>query len=94
MGVPVDPLPFETVLLSSFPEADVRTTTSRTASFSFQSKRGTGFQCSLDYAAWASCSGQVFLYDLAAGPHTFLVRAVDSEGNVDLSPAMKSWTIE
>jgi hypothetical protein len=91
---PADPLPFETVLLASYPEADVKTTTSRTASFSFQSTRGAGFQCSLDYAAWASCSGQVFLYDLAVGPHTFLVRAVDSAGNVDLSPATKSWSIE
>lgn len=93
-GVAVDPLPFETVLLSSYPEVDVKTTTSLTASFSFQSKRGSGFQCSIDYAAWASCSGQVFLGDLAVGPHTFLVRAVDSAGNVDLSPATKSWTIE
>ncbi|HTB14006.1 MAG TPA: hypothetical protein VK752_20675 [Bryobacteraceae bacterium] len=93
-GVSVDPLPFETVLLTGFPEADVKTTTGRTASFSFQSKHGADFQCSLDYAAWASCSGQVFLDDLAVGPHTFLVRAVDSAGNVDLSPATKSWTIE
>jgi uncharacterized protein (DUF2141 family) len=90
----VDPLPLETVLLTSFPGPDVKTTTSRTASFSFQSKNGVGFQCSVDYAAWAPCEGPVFLDGLAAGPHTFLVRAVDSDGNADLSPATKSWTIE
>jgi hypothetical protein len=93
-SVPVDPLPFKTVLLTSSPEPDVKTTTSRMASFSFQSERGVGFQCSLDYAAWARCEGSVFLYELAVGPHTFLVRAVDDAGNVDPSPATKSWIIE
>ena len=98
-GVPADPLPsgtalLRTGLLTSFPEPDVQTTTSRTASFSFQSERGVGFQCSLDYAAWAPCESAVFLADLAVGPHTFLVRGVDNAGKVDFLPAAKSWTIE
>jgi hypothetical protein len=98
-SVPLDQLPsgtalLRTALLSSFPEPDAKTTTSRTASFSFQSERGLGFECSLDYAAWTPCQGPVFLTDLPVGPHTFLVRAIDSAGNVDFVPAKKSWSVE
>ena len=54
-----------------------------------------GFQCRLDDAAYAACAdGQQTYGDLADGPHTFDVRAVDAAGNVDGSPASAGWLVD
>jgi hypothetical protein len=52
-----------------------------------------GFQCSLDQAAFTSCSSGTLYMGLALGQHTFSVRTVDTAGNEDLTPAMFTWTI-
>jgi Right handed beta helix region len=71
------------------------TTTATTASFSFSAtEAGSSFECKLDAASWASCSSPKSYSGLAVGSHQFSVRATDSAGNVDATPAAFSWTVE
>ncbi|HKP89108.1 MAG TPA: Ig-like domain-containing protein [Thermoleophilaceae bacterium] len=65
------------------------------ASFSFSSSLDTAtFQCQLDGAGWEACISPKPYSGLDAGQHTFLVRAVDSAGNVDPEPAQQTWSVE
>jgi parallel beta-helix repeat protein len=69
-------------------------TTSTVAAFTFaSSETGSTFECSLDGAALASCSSPV-THTVALGTHTFAVRATDAAGNVDATPASRTWTVE
>ncbi len=87
----IDQTPPETVITAS-PAA---TTTSTSASFSFTSSEANStFECSLDTAAFASCTSPRSHSGLAVGAHTFRVRAIDAAGNVDGSPATFNWTIQ
>ena len=72
------------------------TVTSSAASFAFSaSESGSTFQCSLDSTtAYTACSSPKDYSDLAAGSHTFRVRAIDAAGNVDATPASRTWTIQ
>jgi hypothetical protein len=71
-------------------------TNSTSASFSFSSTEpGSSFQCALDGSAFASCtSPKVYPGPLAAGSHTFQVKATDPAGNTDPTPASSTWTID
>ena len=65
------------------------------ASFVFFSpKTGSTFECSLDGAAFTACDSPLDYTALAAGSHTFDVRAIDVAGNVDATPADYAWTID
>jgi hypothetical protein len=65
------------------------------ATFAFTSdESGSTFECSLDGAAFASCSSPATYTGLADGAHTFDVRATDSSANTDATPAGASWTID
>jgi hypothetical protein len=69
-------------------------TTSTGASFAFSSNEsGARFECRLDTAAFAACASPKGYSGLALGGHTFAVRAIDTAGNVDLSPATRTWTV-
>lgn len=51
------------------------------------------WRCTLDGAA-RPCSGRsIALTRLAAGTHRFTVAAVDAAGNVDATPAVRTWTV-
>jgi hypothetical protein len=54
-----------------------------------------GFECSLDGAAFsaASCTSPTTYTGLAPGGHTLRVRAKDTAGNLDPTPASRNWTI-
>ena len=69
-------------------------TTSTSASFSFASTEAGSFDCALDAAAFARCTSPKAYSGLATGSHTFKVRARDSAGNVDSTPATATWVIE
>ncbi len=47
----------------------------------------------MDGAALAACESPIHYIDLPDGDHTFSVRAIDSGGNVDETPAEASWTV-
>jgi hypothetical protein len=67
--------------------------TSTDATLKFTADEHATFECSLDGAAYAPCVSPKAYTGLAVGGHTFAVRATDDAGNVDLTPATVSWTI-
>jgi RHS repeat-associated protein len=52
------------------------------------------FQCSLDGAPWATCTSPQQYTVLADGYHTFQVRAVNTSGEMDATPASTSFTVD
>lgn len=75
-------------------------TNSTTATFDFTGNDGAGvggltFECNLDGAGFSACSTpKNYPGPLADGPHTFIVRAKDSLGNTDATPASYAWTVD
>jgi len=70
-------------------------TGSRSPSFSFNSSEaGSSFQCKVDGGAFGNCSSPKVTSNLGDGLHTFSVRAVDKAGNMDASPASRSFTVD
>jgi len=68
---------------------------SSSPSFTFSSdKPGTTFECRLDGGAFAPCASPKGYDGLADGGHDFEARAVDSNGQVDPTPANHSWSID
>jgi hypothetical protein len=71
------------------------TTTAATASFSFSaSESNSTFQCKLDSGSWGSCTSAKTYSSLATGAHSFSVKATDTAGNTDATPATDSWTVQ
>ena len=76
--------------ITSAPAASGRSTR---AGFSFSADEPSSFQCSLDAAPPSSCTSPLTLSGLAVGTHGFRVRAVDSSGNQDSSPASYTFVV-
>jgi hypothetical protein len=53
-----------------------------------------GFECRLDGGAWKSCATGERFGDLSDGSHTVDVRAIDAAGNVDPTPASRTWFVD
>ncbi|HLN76835.1 MAG TPA: hypothetical protein VK204_07280 [Nocardioidaceae bacterium] len=81
---PQDNTPPSTTLSQQFPEGDA-------ATFSFSANEPASFACSLDGSAYTACDSPTSYWGLDAGWHTFAVRATDTAGNVDPSPATTRW---
>lgn len=64
------------------------------AIFEFHASEPSTFQCKLDSGVFEPCSSPKVYSGLAFGPHSFQVRAIDSAGQVDQSPASRSWTTQ
>ena len=88
-GPPVDSPP-DTAITSQPPSS----TTSTGATFQFTSNEfATTYECSLDNAAFITCTSPTSYSTLALGQHTFSVRATDTSNQTDATPATASWTI-
>ena len=73
--------------------------TSRNASFSFTGTDDATapasllFECRLDGAAFAPCTSSQSYSSLPLGAHTFQVRAKDALGQLDPTPASRTWGV-
>ena len=70
-----------------------RPTTRRRPSAS-PSEAGSTFECRVDAAAFAACTSPYTAAPLSDGAHSFEVRATDGAGNVDPTPAQRSFTVD
>jgi hypothetical protein len=71
-------------------------TNSTSASFNFSATGGaTGYECQLDPGSdWEPCSTGKTYSSLAPGGYTFSVRATDAVGNVEGTPATRTFTVD
>jgi large repetitive protein len=72
------------------------TITTTTATFTFSSSEiGSTFECKLDpvETAFSSCVSPNSYPSLANSSYTFSVQAIDAAGNIDTSPATRSFTV-
>jgi hypothetical protein len=97
----VDDIDVEDALLSDTtpPESSIifgpsGTTNSTSATLGFTASEPAKFECSLDAAPFEACTSPVSYDALAEGSHTFRVRATDSAGNIESTPAERTWTID
>lgn len=88
---PPDATPPQTSLNPSGPSGTVNTASAR---FGFSSEAGATFECKLDGGSFRSCSSPKSYAGLSNGKHTFSVRARDAAGNVDPTPATRTWTVD
>ncbi|WP_224372265.1 immunoglobulin-like domain-containing protein [Hyalangium versicolor] len=88
-----------TVLLIKLPDTWILSgppaeTQDTEAQFEFAaSKPDVTYECSLEGGEFMPCSKLTSLEGLSEGPHQLLVRARDSLGNVDPTPAQGTWTV-
>lgn len=82
--------PPDTAIISG-PSGTVRTAS---ASFGFSSEAGAKFECSLDNSAFAPCAPTKGYAGLTNGLHTFKVRATNATGNIDPTPASRTWRVD
>jgi hypothetical protein len=70
-------------------------TNSASASLAFSSNElGSTFECRLDNATYSTCTSPQSYASLVDGSHTFEVRAKDGAGNIDATPASRTWTVD
>jgi len=87
----VDATPPNTTILSG-PSG---TTSDTTPTFAFKStESGGSFKCKLDGGSFSPCSSPKTTSTLGNGSHTFSVSAVDGAGNIDPSPAVRSFNVK
>ena len=72
-----------------------KTGTRRKATLAFTStEAGSTFQCKVDSAkTWKTCGSPLKRKRLKVGKHKVQVRAVDSAGNIDQTPAIAKWKV-
>ncbi|HVD40185.1 MAG TPA: CSLREA domain-containing protein [Solirubrobacterales bacterium] len=89
-GNPKDKTPPDTKILKGPPKK----THKRTVKFKFAStEAGSTFQCKLDRKPFKPCASPKKYKKLKPGKHVFKVRAIDKAGNVDPTPAKRSFKV-
>jgi hypothetical protein len=75
--------------------ADGDTITTDQASFAFSADDATAaFECKLDDGDFAACGSPYEISALSDGAHTVEVRAKDTSGNADTTPATRTFTVD
>jgi hypothetical protein len=78
-------------------EGPAAKTKKKTATFAFSGSDAralASFQCKLDSGSFESCTSPKTYSGLKKGSHTVAVRAVDAAGNVDPTPATRTWKVK
>jgi PKD repeat protein len=88
-SVASDTTPPQTTITSAAPDP-----ASTSATFEFTASEQSTFECSLDDAAFASCTSPATYSALADEPHSFRVRATDRGGYTDPTAAEQDWTVD
>ncbi len=94
------PATFAWVVDTTAPETTIDTTpddvtNDPTGDFTFSSDElDATFECSIDLASFTVCTSPHATATLADGSHNFRVRALDTLGNADPSPASFTWTVD
>ena len=85
---PADTTPPDTALVGG----PVGFVLSPTATFALTGEADATYRCTLDGTPVA-CGPQLALSGLRSGTHTLTAAAVDAAGNVDQTPAIRTWTV-
>ncbi|MBJ7347601.1 MAG: hypothetical protein JHC87_03395, partial [Thermoleophilaceae bacterium] len=88
----VDTLPPDTTITSG--PGNGSFTNATTPTFGLSSEAGATFECKLDTGSYDACSAPFQTAELIDGQHTVYVRAIDTVGNVDQSPATRTFTVD
>jgi hypothetical protein len=84
-----DTTPPDTIITAGPPAFDA----SPDAVFQFEATEESTFECSVDGGPFSACRSH-HRVEIGEGGHVFRVRAIDSAGNVDPSPAERSWFVD
>jgi hypothetical protein len=94
------PIPAPTPADTTAPETSITSgppasTSSTSASFGIAANEsGSTLACKVDNGKWGNCASPKAYSGVSAGSHTFSARATDAAGNVDPSPAARSWRVD
>jgi hypothetical protein len=76
------------------PKANLKKKKARRVTFRFIStEAGSTFECKMDGGAWNPCTSPKVYRNVKLGKHTFKVRATDSAGNTDPTPATRNFKV-
>jgi hypothetical protein len=88
----IDVTPPQTLITAGPPDGS--SAADDAVAFAFASSEpGSTFACGVDGGPLSPCATPFATLALGAGQHTFVVRAIDIDGNADPSPASRSFTI-
>ncbi|MCH7494124.1 hypothetical protein IIA16_05385, partial [bacterium] len=87
----VDSTAPETTIDSGPPEGSTQANSGPT--FTFSADEPSTFECDLEGGGFTACASPKAYAGLAVGPHAFMVRATDTAGNLDATPATRNWTV-
>lgn len=68
--------------------------TAATITFGSPARTPVAFECRVDSGAFSACVSPLQLSGVAAGVHAVEVRAKDTHGNLDPTPATATWTVQ
>jgi hypothetical protein len=92
-AVPFDTVGPSVVITAGPADGSAQSSTSAVFEFTSPDLDTAGFECRLDGADFTACTSPTAYDDLADGPHTFAVRAIDLVGNAGAS-VERSWAVD